>query len=154
MTQFLEGDLTGKGRKLGIVVSRFNSFISERLLEGALDTLRRHGVEEKNVTVARVPGAFEIPLVAKKLAAGGKFDAVIALAAVIRGATPHFEYVASQVAKGVAQVGLETGVPVLFGVITADNVQQAVERAGSKSGNKGADAAAGALEMISLLGKL
>ncbi|MBE7558255.1 6,7-dimethyl-8-ribityllumazine synthase [bacterium] len=154
MTQFLEGELTGKGRKIGLVVSRFNSFISERLLEGALDNLRRHGVEEKDITVARVPGAFEIPLVCKKLAGSGKFDAVVALAAVIRGATPHFEYVAAEVAKGVAQVGLETGVPVIFGVITADTVQQAVERAGSKSGNKGADAAMSALEMISLMGRL
>ena len=154
MAKTIEGELSGAKRKVGIVVSRFNSFISERLLEGATDNLVRHGVKDDDITVVRVPGAFEIPLVAQKLAQSGKYDAVLALAAVIRGATPHFEYVSAEVAKGVAQVGLASGVPVIFGVITADTVQQAVERAGSKSGNKGADAAAAALEMISLLGKL
>jgi 6,7-dimethyl-8-ribityllumazine synthase len=154
MVKTIEGELSGQGRKIGIVVSRFNSFITERLLEGAVDVLVRHGVADDDITVVRVPGSFEVPLTTKRMTENGKYEAVLALSAVIRGATPHFDYVSSEIAKGVAQVGLESGVPVIFGVITADTVQQAVERAGSKSGNKGADAAMSALEMISVLAKL
>ena len=151
MVTYLEGHLQGKGRRIGIVVARFNSFISEKLLEGAIDTLCRSGVESEGITVARVPGAFEIPLVAQKLAKSGKFDAVICLGAVIRGATPHFEYVAGEVAKGTAQVMLDAGIPVLFGVLTTETIEQAIERAGTKAGNKGADVAIAALEMTNLL---
>jgi len=151
MAKYLEGNLQGTGRKLGIVVARFNSFICEKLLEGALDSLVRSGVTSEDVTVARVPGAFEIPLVAQKMAKSGKYDAVIVLGAVIRGATPHFNYVAGEVAKGTAQVMLETGVPVLFGVLTTETIEQAIERAGTKAGNKGSDVAIAALEMINLL---
>ncbi|MBM9614662.1 6,7-dimethyl-8-ribityllumazine synthase [Desulfobulbus rhabdoformis] len=151
MAKYLEGNLQGTGRKLGIVVARFNSFICEKLLEGALDSLVRSGVNSEDVTVARVPGAFEIPLVAQKMAKSGKYDAVIVLGAVIRGATPHFDYVAGEVAKGTAQVMLETGVPVLFGVLTTETIEQAIERAGTKAGNKGSDVAIAALEMINLL---
>jgi 6,7-dimethyl-8-ribityllumazine synthase len=135
------------------VVSRFNSFITDRLLEGALDALRRHGVEEKGITVVRVPGSFEIPLGVRR-AAGLKVDAVIALGALIRGGTPHFDYLSAEVTKGVAQVMLETGIPVAFGVLTTDTVEQAIERAGTKAGNKGAEAAQSALEMVSLLRKM
>ena len=151
MVTYLEGHLQGKGRRIGIVVARFNSFISEKLLEGAIDTLCRSGVESEGITVARVPGAFEIPLVAQKMAKSGKFDAVICLGAVIRGATPHFEYVAGEVAKGTAQVMLDAGIPVLFGVLTTETIEQAIERAGTKAGNKGADVAIAALEMTNLL---
>jgi 6,7-dimethyl-8-ribityllumazine synthase len=151
MVTYLEGHLQGKGRRIGIVVARFNSFISEKLLEGAIDTLCRSGVESEDITVARVPGAFEIPLVAQKMAKSGKFDAVICLGAVIRGATPHFEYVAGEVAKGTAQVMLDAGIPVLFGVLTTETIEQAIERAGTKAGNKGADVAIAALEMTNLL---
>nr|WP_320010095.1 6,7-dimethyl-8-ribityllumazine synthase [uncultured Desulfobulbus sp.] len=151
MAQYIEGNLQGNGRKLGIVVARFNSFICEKLLEGALDSLVRSGVNGDDVTVARVPGAFEIPLVAQKMAKSGKYDAVIVLGAVIRGATPHFDYVAGEVAKGTAQVMLDTGVPVLFGVLTTETIEQAIERAGTKAGNKGSDVAIAALEMINLL---
>ena len=150
MPQFFEGKLEAKGLKFGIIVSRFNSFISERLLEGALDALVRHGADEKGIHVARVPGAFEIPLAAKKMVATGKYDAVICLGAVIRGSTPHFDYVAAEVSKGVASVSLESGVPVAFGVLTTDTIEQAVERAGSKAGNKGFEAAVTAIETVNL----
>ncbi len=150
MTVF-EGDLIGKGLKVGIVVSRFNELLSNRLLEGAQDALQRHGVATKDIDVAMVPGSFEIPFVAKKLAETGRYDAVIALGVVIRGGTPHFEYVAAEVSKGVARASLDSGVPVMFGVITADTIEQAVERAGTKGGNKGWDAANGAIEMANLL---
>ncbi len=154
MAKVLEGKLQAKGMRFGLVVGRFNDFISSKLLEGAMDTLVRHGASREDITVAWVPGSFEIPLVAKRMAASGKFDAVITLGAVIRGATPHFDYVAAEVSKGVAQVGLETGVPVIFGVLTTDTIEQAVERAGTKAGNKGADAALAAMEMVDLLGQL
>lgn len=150
MTVF-EGDLIGSGLKIGIVVSRFNELLSSRLLGGAKDALTRHGVAEEDVDVAWVPGAFEIPLVAKKMAGTGDYSAVIALGVIIRGATPHFEYVASEVSKGVAKVSLDSGVPVVFGVVTADSIEQAVERAGTKQGNKGWDAASAAIEMANLL---
>ncbi|TFH31023.1 MAG: 6,7-dimethyl-8-ribityllumazine synthase [Deltaproteobacteria bacterium] len=153
MVRVIEGDLQGQGVKVSIVVSRFNSFITDRLLEGALDALRRHGVEEKGITVVRVPGSFEIPLGVRR-AAGQKVDAVIALGALIRGGTPHFDYLSAEVTKGVAQVMLETGVPVAFGVLTTDTVEQAIERAGTKAGNKGAEAAQSVLEMVSLLRKM
>ncbi|MFA5843675.1 MAG: 6,7-dimethyl-8-ribityllumazine synthase [Coriobacteriia bacterium] len=150
MTVF-EGNLIGTGVRAGIVVGRFNELLSTRLLGGAMDALGRHGVAESDIDVAWVPGAFEIPLVAKRFAATGRYDAVIALGVVIRGGTPHFEYVASEVAKGVAHVSLESGVPVVFGVVTADTIEQAVERAGTKQGNKGWDAALAAIEMANLL---
>ena len=153
MVRVIEGDLQGQGVKVSIVVSRFNSFITDRLLEGALDALRRHGVEEKGITVVRVPGSFEIPLGVRR-AAGQKVDAVIALGALIRGGTPHFDYLSAEVTKGVAQVMLETGIPISFGVLTTDTVEQAIERAGTKSGNKGAEAAQSALEMVSLLRRM
>jgi 6,7-dimethyl-8-ribityllumazine synthase len=146
MPKFIEGKLNAEGLKVGIVVGRFNSFIGERLLEGALDALIRHGADDADITVARVPGAFEIPLTAKKLVETGKFDAVICLGAVIRGSTPHFDYVASEVSKGVAHVSLDSGVPVIFGVLTTDTIEQAVKRAGTKAGNKGFDAAVTAIE--------
>ena len=151
MSKVYEGKLLGEGLRFGIVISRFNDFITHKLLDGALDTLHRHGVRDEDVEVARVPGAFEIPLIAKKLAATGRYAGVICLGTVIRGANPHFEYIASEVAKGVAHVGLDTGVPVIFGVITADNLEQAIERAGTKAGNKGADAAVAAIEMANLI---
>ena len=151
MVTYLEGHLQGTGRKIGITVSRFNSFISEKLLEGAIDTLVRSGVSASDIVVARVPGAFEIPLLAQKMAKSKKYDAVICLGAVIRGATPHFDYVAGEVAKGTAQVMLDSGIPVLFGVLTTETIEQAIERAGTKAGNKGADVAMAALEMINLL---
>ena len=151
MAQYIEGALKGDGRKIGIVVARFNSFIAEKLLDGALDMLKREGVADGDITVARVPGAFEIPLAAQKMAKSGKFHAVLCLGAVIRGATPHFDYVAAEMSKGIAHVMLETGLPVLFGVLTTDTIEQAVERAGTKAGNKGADTALAALEMINLL---
>jgi len=146
-----EGDLIGSGLKVGVVVSRFNELLSSRLLGGAQDALARHGVAADDVDVAWVPGAFEIPLVAQKLAASKRYDAVVALGVVIRGATPHFEYVAAEVSKGIAHAGLQTGVPVAFGVVTADSIEQAVERAGTKHGNKGWDAAVSAIEMANLL---
>ncbi len=151
MTKKIEGHLTGEGLKVGIVVSRFNDFISSKLLSGAKDALFRHGVAEEDVEVAWVPGSFEIPLVAKKMAAGDKYDGVICLGAVIRGDTPHFDYVCAEVSKGVARVGLETEKPVMFGIITTDTIEQAIERAGTKAGNKGFDAALGLLEMANLL---
>lgn len=151
MVTYLEGDLRAEGLRIGIVVSRFNAFIGERLLDGALDTLKRHGAAEENIDVVRVPGAYEIPLLAQKMAKSGRYDAVICLGAVIRGATAHFEYVAGEAAKGIAQVGLAAEVPVIFGVLTTDTIEQAIERAGSKAGNKGAESAAVAIEMVNLL---
>lgn len=151
MPRFFEGKLDATGLKTGIIVSRFNSFISERLLEGAIDALVRHGANEQDIHVARVPGAFEIPLAAKKMAASGTYDAIIALGAVIRGSTPHFEYVSSEVTKGVAAISLESGIPVAFGVLTTDSIEQAVERAGTKAGNKGFEAAVTAIETANLL---
>ena len=149
-----EGDLIGSGLKIGVVVSRFNEMLSTRLLGGAQDALNRHGVSDKDVDVAWVPGAFEIPLLAQRMASSGKYDAVIALGVIIRGGTPHFEYVASEVSKGVAHASLSTNVPVMFGVVTADSIEQAVERAGTKQGNKGWDAAVAAIEMANLLKKV
>jgi 6,7-dimethyl-8-ribityllumazine synthase len=151
MARVVEGALQAKGIRFGIVVSRFNDFINKRLLDGALDALARHGAEEGMVTVVRVPGSFEIPLMAKKLAGSGKYDAIICLGAVIRGATPHFEYISAEVTKGIAQVALESGVPVSFGILTTDSIEQAIERAGTKSGNKGWDAALAAIEMVNVL---
>mgnify|MGYP006302695815 CR=1 FL=1 len=150
----VEGELQGEGKSFALVVSRFNSFITERLLEGAEDFLLRHGTKAEALTLLRVPGAWEIPLAARRLAESGNYDGVICLGAVIRGGTPHFDYVAAEVSKGVAAVGLETGVPVSFGVLTTDTIEQAVERAGTKAGNKGWEAAESALEMANLLGKI
>ncbi|MFA7421901.1 MAG: 6,7-dimethyl-8-ribityllumazine synthase [Melioribacteraceae bacterium] len=150
--QILEGNLAAKGKKFAIVVSRFNEIISKSLLSGTTDCLKRHECGDDDITVAYVPGAFEIPFIAQKIAASKKYDAVICLGAVIRGATPHFDYIASEVSKGIAQVGLETGVPVIFGVITSDSIEQALERAGTKAGNKGWDAAISAIEMANLNG--
>jgi 6,7-dimethyl-8-ribityllumazine synthase len=150
MKKVLEGNLVGTGLKIGIVVSRFNEFITSKLLDGAEDALKRHGVTEDDVTVVWVPGAFEIPLAAKKLADQGGFDAIITLGTVIRGATPHFEYVSSEVAKGVANIGLQSGIHIMFGVLTTESIEQAIERAGTKAGNKGYEAAVGAIEMGNL----
>ncbi len=147
----IEGNLDAKNIKFAVVVGRFNSLISEKLLEGAVDCIVRHGGSEDNITVVRVPGSFEIPLTAKKLAKSGKYDAVICLGAVIRGSTPHFDYVANEVSKGIALVSLETEIPVAFGVLTTDTIEQAVERAGTKMGNKGFDAALSAIEMVNVL---
>ncbi len=147
----IEGMLTGRGRRFGVVVARFNEFVGGKLLDGALDALRRHEVAPTDIMVAWCPGSFEIPLVAKRLAGSGTCDAVICLGAVIRGATPHFDYVAAEVSKGIANVGLETGVPVVFGVLTTDTIEQAIERAGTKAGNKGFEAAMTAIEMANLL---
>ncbi|WP_424237976.1 6,7-dimethyl-8-ribityllumazine synthase [Bhargavaea ginsengi] len=154
MVNMLEGNLVGTGLKIAIVAGRFNEFITGRLVEGALDTLRRHGVNEEDIAVAKVPGAFEIPLAAQQLAASRKYDAVITLGAVIRGATAHFDYVCAEAAKGVAKASADTGVPVLFGVITTDTIEQAIERAGTKAGNKGAESATAAIEMANLLRQL
>ncbi len=152
--KIIEGKLVGRDVNIAIIVSRFNHFITQHLLDGALDALQRHGINDDKLTVVWVPGAFEIPLIAKKLAQSKQYQAVICLGAVIRGSTPHFDYVAAEVSKGVASVGLETGVPVVFGVITTDNIEQAVERAGTKSGNKGWDAALTALELVDLNAQL
>jgi 6,7-dimethyl-8-ribityllumazine synthase len=146
-----EGKLLAQDLRFGIIVSRFNDFICDRLLGGALDALARNGADEKNIEVFKVPGAFEIPLLAKKVATSGRCDAVICLGAVIRGATPHFDYVANEVSKGIASVSLETGIPIAFGVLTTDTLEQAIERAGSKAGNKGWDAALAAIEMANLI---
>ena len=154
MAKTIEGNLTAGEGRFAVIVSRFNEFISNELLAGCLDGLKRRGVAEKDIDVVKVPGSFEIPLTAKKVAASGKYAAVVCLGAVIRGATPHFEYVASEAAKGVAQAGLATGVPVIFGILTTDSIEQAIERAGTKSGNKGADAAAAAIEMANLFKQL
>ena len=150
----IEGDFSATTANFALVVSRFNSFIVDSLQQGAIDTLQRHGVPESSITVVKVPGAFEMPLVTKRLAESGKYDAVIALGAVIRGGTPHFDYVAGECAKGIGQVGLNSDLPVIFGVLTTDTIEQAIERAGTKAGNKGADAAMTALELVSLLRKL
>ena len=152
MTKIIEGTLEAKGFRFGIIVSRFNSFISDRLLEGTIDTLTRHGADSEQFTVVKVPGAFELPLVAKKMADSQKYDALICLGAVIRGGTPHFEYVSSEMTKGIASVSLQSGLPIAFGVLTTDSVEQAIERAGTKAGNKGVEAAMSAIEMVNLLG--
>ena len=149
-----EGNIVAKDVKIGIVAARFNEFITSKLLSGAVDGLTRHDVKEEQIDVAWVPGAFEIPLIAQKMAQSGKYDAVICLGAVIRGATTHYEYVCAEVSKGIAQISLQTGVPVMFGVMTTDTIEQAIERAGSKAGNKGFDCAAGAIEMINLLRRI
>ena len=151
MARSIEGKLTAKGLRFGIVVSRFNSFISERLLEGAMDALRRSGAEDQDCSVVRVPGAFEIPLAAKKMVKTGRFDAIICLGCVIRGATPHYAYIATEVTKGIASVSLENDIPIAFGVLTTETIEQAIERAGTKVGNKGFDAALSAIEMANLL---
>ena len=151
MVNILEGNLIGTGVKVGVVVTRFNEFITSKLLSGAIDGLKRHGVTESDIDVAWIPGAYEIPLVAKKMAESTKYHAVITLGAVIRGATPHFEYVSAEVSKGVAVTSLETGVPIIFGVLTTDSIEQAIERAGTKAGNKGYDAAVTAIEMVNVL---
>jgi 6,7-dimethyl-8-ribityllumazine synthase len=154
MPRTLEGKISAEGYRFGLIVSRFNDFISSKLVEGAVDALKRHGATEEQLLLVKVPGAFEIPLAAKKLAESGKVDAVICLGAVIRGCTPHFDYVAAEVSKGIAMVALDTKVPVAFGVLTTDNLEQAIERAGTKSGNKGWDAAVAAMEMVNLLRQL
>lgn len=151
MANIIEGMLTLKDEKFCIVVARFNEFIGSRLLAGAIDELKRHGADETNIDVIWVPGSFEIPLIAKKTAKSGKYNAIITLGAVIKGATAHFDYVSAEVSKGVAMASLETGVPVIFGVLTCDNIEQAIERAGTKAGNKGAEAAKTAIEMANLL---
>lgn len=151
MPKIFEGNLIVKDKKFVLVVSRFNDFITDRLVGGAIDALLRCGAKETDINIVKVPGAFEIPLIAKKMATTKKYDAVICLGAVIRGATPHFEYVSAEVSKGVALVGMETGIPVIFGIITTDTIEQAIERAGSKAGNKGWDAAMSAVEMINLI---
>ncbi len=151
MNRHFEGVLLGKGLKFGLVVSRFNEFITKKLLDGAQDALLRHGVNQEDIEIAWVPGSFEIPLIAKKLAQTKRYDAVICLGAVVRGGTPHFEYIAAEVSKGIAKVSLDTGLPVIYGVITADTLEQAIERAGTKMGNKGFDAAVTAIEMANLL---
>ena len=151
MIRTYEGQFAAEGLRVGIVAARFNEFITSKLLSGALDALKRHGASDENLAIVSVPGAFEIPLAAQKLAASKQFDAVICLGAVIRGSTPHFEYVCAEVAKGIAQVGLQSGIPVIFGVITADTIEQAVERAGTKAGNKGFNAAMAAMEMANVL---
>lgn len=152
--RILEGSFAAKNMKIGIVVARFNEFITSKLLSGALDGLKRHEVSEENIDIAWVPGAFEIPLVASKMAQSGRYDAVICLGAVIRGSTSHYDYVCNEVSKGIAQVPLSTGLPVLFGVLTTENIEQAIERAGTKSGNKGYECACGAIEMVNLLHQL
>jgi len=151
MANFIEGNLKADGKKFGIVVARFNSFISEKLLEGALDSLARSGARDADIDVARVPGAYEIPLIAKKMAATQKYDAIICLGVVIRGATPHFDVVVNEVSKGSAQVGLEMNIPILFGVLTTETIEQAIERSGTKAGNKGAEVAVAAIEMANLV---
>lgn len=150
----IEGELQARNARFCLVASRFNSFVVESLLNGAVDTLKRHGADEADLTIVRVPGAFEMPLAMEKIAAGGEYDAIIALGAVIRGGTPHFEYVAGECVKGMAQVALKHAVPVAFGVLTTDTIEQAVERAGTKAGNKGAEAALSAIEMVNVLRKL
>ena len=150
----VEGKMTGKGMKVGIVAARFNEFITSKLLGGALDMLRRHEVAEEDITTAWVPGAFEIPVIAKKMAESGKYDAVICLGAVIRGSTSHYDYVCNEVSKGIAQVSMGNGLPVMFGVLTCENIERAIERAGTKAGNKGAECANGAIEMVNLMREL
>ncbi len=154
MAKSIEGSFDAKGRRFALVVSRWNQFVVNKLLDGALDALKRHNADEDNIVIAHCPGSFEIPLTVQKFAESKKFDAVIALGAVIRGATPHFEYIASEVTKGVANVNLQSGVPCILGILTTDTIEQAIERAGSKSGNKGFDASMAAIEMISLFDKI
>lgn len=154
MVKTIEGDFSATTARIALVVGRFNSFVVESLVDGAVDTLKRHGVSESNLTIVRAPGAFEIPLAVQKVAQSGEYDAVVALGAVIRGGTPHFEYVAGECVKGLGQISLTTGVPVAFGVLTVDTIEQAVERSGTKAGNKGEEAALSALEMVSLLRNL
>ena len=154
MPRIIEGKLVAKGMKFGIVASRFNDFICGRLIEGAIDALTRAGADEKDIQIYKVPGAFELPVIAKKLAKSALFDAVICLGAVIRGATPHFEFISAEVTKGIASVGLEAEIPISFGVLTTDTIEQAIERAGTKAGNKGWDAAMSAIEMVDLFRKL
>jgi len=154
MSITIEGNFTNCDVPYAIVVGRFNSFVTDNLLNGAIDTLQRHGVTDENITVVKVPGAFEMPLAAKRLAVSGKYKAIIALGAVIRGGTPHFEYIASECSKGLAMISLQHDIPLAFGVLTVDTIEQAIERAGTKAGNKGADAALSALEMVSLFTKL
>jgi 6,7-dimethyl-8-ribityllumazine synthase len=151
MAKFIEGNLNAAGKKFGIIVARFNSFIGERLLEGAMDTLVRSGASSDDIEVLRVPGAYEIPLVAQKMARSGRYDAVICLGAVIRGATPHFDFVANEAAKGIAMAGMDADLPIIFGILTTDTIEQAIERAGTKAGNKGSDCAMTAIEMVNLL---
>ncbi len=153
MAKYIEGTLTADGKKFGILVARFNSFIAERLVEGAIDTLVRSGASDDDITVVRVPGAYEIPLIAQKMARSGNYDAVICLGAVIRGATPHFDFVAGEAAKGIAMASLDADLPIIFGILTTDTIEQAIERAGTKAGNKGSDCASAAIEMVSLLGQ-
>jgi 6,7-dimethyl-8-ribityllumazine synthase len=150
MPKIIEGKLDAKGLRFGLLVSRFNSFVSDRLVEGAIDALLRHGAEKDDINIVRVPGAFEIPPTAKQMAESGRYDAIVCLGAVIRGATPHFEYVSAEVSKGVASVSIDSGIPVTVGVLTTDTIEQAIERAGSKAGNKGFDAAVAAVEMANL----
>jgi len=154
MPRVIEGHFNPQKKTFGIAASRFNEFIVQKLVDGALDALRRHGVADDAVTIAWVPGAFEIPIVARKMAESGKYDAVLAIGCVIRGGTPHFEYIAAEAAKGIGQVALSAGVPVIFGVLTTENIEQAIERAGTKAGNKGSDAAMAAIEMVSLMEQL
>ncbi|WP_207650608.1 6,7-dimethyl-8-ribityllumazine synthase [Acidithiobacillus albertensis] len=154
MIQEIEGSLQAGKFRFALLVSRFNSFITQQLEQGAIDALRRHGASDEQIHVVYVPGAYEIPLVAQKLARSGNYDAVLCLGAVIRGGTPHFDYVAGEVSKGVAQVAMDTGIPVIFGILTTDSIEQAIERAGTKAGNKGFDAAMTALEMVQLLGQI
>jgi 6,7-dimethyl-8-ribityllumazine synthase len=154
MIKTIEGQLVVSGKKFGLVTSRFNEFITGKLLEGAIDALTRHGVKEEEVEVAWVPGSFEIPYAAVRMAKSGKYDAIICLGTVIRGDTPHFDYIAGEVAKGIAKISLDTGIPTIFGVITADTLEQAIERAGTKAGNKGRDAALAAIEMVNLFAKM
>ena len=149
-----EGKLVSKGIKIGIVAARFNEFITSKLLDGALDGLRRHDVRDEDIHVAWVPGAFEIPLIASKMSKSGKYDAIICLGAVIRGSTSHYDYVCNEVSKGIASVSLDSGIPVMFGVLTTENIEQAIERAGTKAGNKGYDCAMGAIEMVNLVHEL
>ena len=152
--KMIEGNLIAKGKKFAIVASRFNDFMTKELISGCTDTLVRHGVDDKDIMVSLVPGAFEIPLIAQKLAKSKDFDAVICLGTVIRGSTPHFDYIAAEVSKGVAKVSLDAGIPVIFGVITADTIEQAIERSGTKDGNKGKDAAVSAIEMVNLIAQI
>ena len=154
MAKVVEGNLIAKGRKFGIIASRFNDFVTKELVSGCLDTLIRHGADDKDILIAWVPGAFEIPTIAQKLAKSKGYDALICLGTVIRGATPHFDYIAAEVSKGISKVSLDSGMPVIFGVITADTIEQAIERAGTKDGNRGRDAALNAIEMANLTDKL
>lgn len=153
MAKYLEGGLGAEGKKFGIIVARFNSFIAERLLEGAMDMLIRSGAADDDIEVARVPGAYEIPLIAQKMAKSGRYDAVICLGAIIRGATPHFDFVANESAKGIAMAMMDSDLPVIYGILTTDSIEQAIERAGTKAGNKGSDCASAAIEMVNLCGQ-